>query len=76
VDPGYFTRFVRESLALSSWCVTAKPITVQPDLEEEGMLRISFFMIDPAYLTMARDQIVNLAERIMISETESFEKKA
>ena len=75
VDPGYFTRFVRESLALSSWCVTAKPITVQPDLEEEGMLRISFFMIDPAYLTMARNQIANLAERIMTSETESPEKK-
>ena len=63
VDPGYFQRVVRETLALSSWCVASKPITVHSDPDEEGSLRISFFMLDPSYLTMAKEQITTLADR-------------
>ncbi len=70
VDPGYFERFVRETLALSSWCVASKPITVQPDLEEEGSLRISFFMLDPAYLSLAKDRLAKLARKFQVVENE------
>lgn len=63
VDPGYFARFVRETLALSSWCVASKPITVQPNQEEEGSMRISFFMLDPSYLSLAKDRLAKLASK-------------
>lgn len=63
VDPGYLERIVRETLALSSWCVASKPITVQSDPEDESSLRISFFMLDPSYLALAKAQIDKLALR-------------
>jgi len=67
VDPGYFQRIVRETLALSSWCVAAKPITIQSDPEDGNSLRISFFMLDPSYLALAKAQIDKLV--LKFSET-------
>gem|GEM_PF-1286478 len=60
MDPGLFEQRIREALILSSWCVASKPILVQPALAEEGTLRISFFMLDPAYLSLAKERLAKL----------------
>lgn len=61
VDIGSFARKARESLALASWCVASKPINVQLDLEDAGVVRISFFMLDPGYLPAAKMRLEKLA---------------
>jgi hypothetical protein len=62
IDPGYFAKSIREALALSPWCVASKPITIQPDATEEGIMRISFFIIDPSYQTLAKDKLLSIVK--------------
>lgn len=67
IDPGYFAQRVRESLALSSWCVASKPIRVQPDLTEDGMFRISFFILDASYRSLAVERLKSLVSQLQKS---------
>jgi hypothetical protein len=64
VDPGLFQRMVRESLALSSWCVASKPISIVPEPDAETTFRVSFFLIDPSYLPLAKDQLSTLTRKV------------
>jgi hypothetical protein len=64
VDPGLFRRMVRQSLALSSWCIVAKPISIVPEPDSEGTFRVSFFLLDPSYLPQAKDRLSTLAKNI------------
>ncbi|MBL7870062.1 MAG: hypothetical protein JNM78_00515 [Cyclobacteriaceae bacterium] len=64
IDPEYFTARLRESLATSSWCVACKPILVQPDLAAEGILLISFYILNPSYQALAKDKVNQLVLRL------------
>ncbi|MBK5277597.1 MAG: hypothetical protein JJE09_01920 [Bacteroidia bacterium] len=69
IDPGYFTQRVRETLALSSWCVASKPISIQPDLSDEGILRISFFILDSSYQSLAKNKLISLVNQLQKKES-------
>ena len=63
-DFNLFEGMVRETLAQSFWCIASKPISIQPDITEENKIKISFFLIDPSYLTLARESISLLINKI------------
>ena len=59
-DFSHFEELVRETLAQSFWCIASKPIAIQANAAGEDKIKISFFLLDPSYLSSARDRIINL----------------
>ncbi len=64
IEPSHFERSVRKMLALSSWCIAAKPIRITADQDEDNTFQISFFMLDPSFHTIAKLKLTALAENL------------
>ncbi len=62
-DMGQIERAAREMLALSSWCIASKPITIEPDVESQNVIKISFSLINQVYLPLAQDRLTRLMDK-------------
>ena len=63
IDPIQFEQRVRETLALSSWCIASKPITVRADATDPETIEVSFFLINPSYRSAAIERLTKLADK-------------
>lgn len=59
-DFGQIERATREMLALSSWCIASKPITIEPDADSQDVVKISFSLINKVYLPLAQERLTKL----------------
>ena len=67
IDPIRFEQRVRETLALSSWCIASKPIVVQPDPVQLDTFNVSFFLLNPSYRSLALERLNKLTEEFNIT---------
>lgn len=59
-DHGTLERSVRKALALSSWCIASKPITITTDPADHQSIDILFYMIDPVYVPLAKETLTRV----------------
>ncbi len=62
-NPGKVERRLKQILAQSPWCVASKPIAIQ-FIPAEKKVKIAFFLLDPVYLQLVKDRLVNSLDKL------------
>jgi small-conductance mechanosensitive channel len=69
VSPALLEQTIRQTLAMSSWCVVSKSIDIEPDRENPGMTNISFYLVDQFYRQKAEKKLSQVIERLTAKKT-------
>jgi hypothetical protein len=69
VSPALLEQTIRQTLAMSSWCLVSKSIDIEPDRENPGMTNISFYLVDQFYRQKAEKKLSQVIERLTAKKT-------